>query len=90
MNFDFNAQPDPAFHCNADPDPAFHCNADPDPPFHYEVDPDAASLKQCGSIRIRNPYQKYETDRYLMGTCSVAAWAAWWWVRARLPRRCSG
>ncbi len=33
LNFDFNADPDPAFHSNAgpDPDPAYRNNADPDP-----------------------------------------------------------
>jgi hypothetical protein len=29
--FDFNADPDPAFHSNADPDPVSKNNADPDP-----------------------------------------------------------
>ncbi len=31
LNFDFIADPDPAFHSNADPDPATMNNADPDP-----------------------------------------------------------
>ncbi len=31
LNFDFNADPDPAFHSVADPDPASPKNADPDP-----------------------------------------------------------
>jgi hypothetical protein len=33
MNFEFNADPDPAFHSNADPDPASKSDAelDPDP-----------------------------------------------------------
>jgi hypothetical protein len=33
LNFDFNADPEPAFHsnANADPDPASKNNADPDP-----------------------------------------------------------
>ncbi len=30
LNFDFNADPDPAFNSNADPDPASKNNADPD------------------------------------------------------------
>jgi hypothetical protein len=29
MNFDFNADPDPAFHFNAEPEPASQNNADP-------------------------------------------------------------
>jgi hypothetical protein len=29
LDFDFNAEPDPAFHSNADPDPAFKNTADP-------------------------------------------------------------
>ncbi len=29
LNFDFNADADPAFHSHADPDPAFHSHADP-------------------------------------------------------------
>jgi hypothetical protein len=31
LNFDFNADPDPAFDSNVDPDPASKNNADPDP-----------------------------------------------------------
>ncbi len=31
MNFDFNADPDPAFHSSADPDPASKTIADLDP-----------------------------------------------------------
>jgi hypothetical protein len=31
LNFEFNADPDPAFHFNADPDPASKNNADPNP-----------------------------------------------------------
>jgi hypothetical protein len=31
LNFDFNADPDPAFHSNVDLDPASKNNADPDP-----------------------------------------------------------
>ncbi len=30
LNFDLNADPDPALHSNADPDPASENNADPD------------------------------------------------------------
>ncbi len=30
LNFDINADPDPAIHCNVDPDPAFNSNAEPD------------------------------------------------------------
>jgi hypothetical protein len=39
LNFDFNGNPDPAFHSNADPDPAFKNNADPDAqlwPSHWD------------------------------------------------------
>jgi hypothetical protein len=32
LKFDFNADPDPAFHSNTDPDPAYKINADTDPP----------------------------------------------------------
>ncbi len=31
LNYDFTADPDPAFHSNADPDPASKNNADPNP-----------------------------------------------------------
>ncbi len=52
LNFDFNADPDPAFHSNADPDPAFHSDAYPDPAFQSKADLDPASNNNadpCGS-----------------------------------------
>jgi hypothetical protein len=51
LNFDFNADPDPAFHLNADPDPAFHFNADPDPAFLFDADSDPASHQ--GDFNLR-------------------------------------
>jgi hypothetical protein len=47
LNFDFDADPDPAFYSNADPDPylAFKNNADPDP-------------QPCLSVRSENGLQK--------------------------------
>jgi hypothetical protein len=45
LNFDFRADPDPAFHPNADSDLASKNNADPDPDpaFQPYADPDPAS-----------------------------------------------
>jgi hypothetical protein len=39
LKFDFNEDPDPAFHFNADPDPALHSNVDPDRAFQTNADP---------------------------------------------------
>jgi hypothetical protein len=40
LQFDFNADPDPAFHSNTDPETAVHTNTDPDPAFQTNADPD--------------------------------------------------
>jgi hypothetical protein len=64
----FNADPDPTFQFDPDPDPDPTTNFPPDsdppmlqkdplrlPPFHFnaDADPDPASLKRCGTMRIR-------------------------------------
>ncbi len=35
LNFEFNADPNPAFHSNTDPDPGSHNNSDPQPWFFH-------------------------------------------------------
>ncbi len=47
LEYDFNADPDPAFYCNAGPEPVVHSNVDLDP---------ASKIMQ---IRIRNPACRY-------------------------------
>ncbi len=56
MDFDFNADPDPAFHSNADPDPTSNINADPDlSGFHcsflarYSFNAGAQHHSMCGT-----------------------------------------
>jgi len=48
--FNFDADPDRAFHCDADPETAFQFDADP--AFHFDADPETAfrfDADPCGS-----------------------------------------
>jgi hypothetical protein len=58
LNFDLNADPDPAFYSNADPafysnaDPAFYSNADPYPAFYCNADPDLTFNSNADPIQL--------------------------------------
>jgi hypothetical protein len=51
MNFDFGADPDPAF--NFDVDPAFHSDTDTDPACQNIADPDPHTGRMCGNVIVR-------------------------------------
>jgi hypothetical protein len=51
QNFQFTANPDPAYQFTADTDPAFHFNADSDPAYHFTADPDPAFHQSDGDLR---------------------------------------
>jgi hypothetical protein len=55
LNFDFSADPDPAFRSNKDPDPAFKNSADPDPQLwgKYALLMSSQRAKSVFGIRIR-------------------------------------
>jgi hypothetical protein len=57
LNFDFNADPDPACYSNADPDPACYSNADPDQAFKNNAasDPQHPAFWSGSFVRLVGP-----------------------------------